>query len=701
MLEISPKAVNLHTYFVIIEKPKDKMKRLSIISILLLALAVFACKPAYQSALEKIELGEYNTAIPMLESALAKANQEHEKGKIHFYIGECYRMSNRLPEAVDHYEKALANKHYEDKLAFYYGYALKATGKYEEAKKQFSGFTKTGSDYALVQRAKKEILNMPAVDSLSQPNEYVTLTNLEGVNTDAAEYSPTMYKDKLVFSSTRRKEKVFESTGGGFADLYMFEFEDKEKGTGTATPFNKSINTDGFHEASAAFSKDGMTMVFARSNSGAKGEKDIVDVNLFISKFEDGDWSAPKLLTDVTQTKSWDGCPAFSADGKTLYFASDRSGGYGGIDLYSSKMNDRGDWGRPRNMGRTINTPGNEMFPYVSEEGKLYFSSDGHPGLGGLDLFEAERAAGVITIKNLGAPYNSSSDDFGMIATGEKTGYFVSNRASDNAKGDDDIYAFIDKTPEIKIIHYFLEGITYQKAENGSTTELPDVKLQLKDANGEVIDETVSGPNGKFKFTKEIAIDADFEIEGIKNPEHFYKGTTVFSSKGKAVDPESFEEKEKDFTFSTEVTLGEIPKVIEVLEKTGEASFEILYDLDKFDIRPDAATILDKVVEYMQNNDHVFELGSHTDAQGDFDYNQELSEKRAKAAVDYIVSKGIAPERLVAKGYGETDLKIKNARTPQEHQENRRTTLKKLDSKKQKHHKDKHKKDKNEKDDDE
>lgn len=691
-------AVNLRTYFVISQKPRYKMNRLSIISIILLGLAVIACKPAYQNAIERKELGEFNSAIPLFEAALAKTNQEQDKGRIHFYIGECYRMSNRMSEAVEHYEKALASKYYEDKLAYHYGFALKSLGRYEEANKQFSGFAKTGSDYALVQRAKKEITHMDEVDSLSKPNEYIKVTNLAGLNTEEADYSPTMLQDKFIFSSTRRKEKVYEATGGGYSDLYTFNFEDKEAGTGTAVPFNKKINTDGFHEASAAFSRDGSMMIFARSNSGDKDEKVLTDVNLYISKFEDGDWSEPKLLTDVTKTDAWDGCPAFSADNKTLYFASDRSGGYGGIDLYASKMNERGDWGRPKNMGRAINTPGNDMFPHVSEDGKLYFASDGHPSLGGLDIFEAVREDGVITIQNLGAPINSSSDDFGLIKSGEKTGYFTSNRTTDGAKGDDDIYAFIDETPEIKIIHYYLEGVAYAN-DKGTRTKLGDVKLQLLDANGEQIDETVSDIEGKFKFPKEIAIDQDFTIKGTQDEKIYYPGETKFSNKGMALDPQSFEEKEKDFTFQTEIELGRIPEALQVFTDTEEgkddviAEFNILYDLDSDAIRPDAAEILDEVVTFMKNNDFVMELGSHTDSRGGAAYNQALSERRAKSAVAYIVSKGIDPDRLVAKGYGKSDLKIKNARTEAEHQENRRTTLKKLDSKKHKHKKNKKDKD--------
>ena len=649
------------------------MRRNNFLAIALIALLFSACAPVYKTAKERFELGEFNASIPMFEEALKKSQHEHEKGKINFYIAESYRLSNRIEEAVPYYETALEEKYYEDKLAFYYAEALKAAGRYEDAAKQYDAFAKTGSDYALVKRAKEQLTNMQAIDSLSKPHEYMKITNLAGINSTSADYAPVLWKDKIVFSSTRNASEIYEATGGGFSDLFVIDTTELNSEGATVEPLSSNINTNGFHEATAAFTNDGKTVIFARSNSGKKDEKNLLDVNLFTSDFSDEDWSEAKLLVDVVNTKKWDGTPAFSVDGKSLYFASDRSGGFGGLDIYVTKMNDRGEWSRPRNLGKEINTAGNELFPHVSKDGKLYFSSDGHPGLGRLDIFEAVRVDGEITVRNLGAPINSTADDFGFISLTEKSGIFTSDRKEDGAKGEDDIYHFVDETPEIKIVQYYLAGLTYEDSDDKKSI-LPEVKLTLQTTNGATIDETVSDADGAFRFPKEVSVDMDYRIVGDKGDDYL-KHTTEYSTIGKAVDPTTLEKDTTEIVFNTEVTLKIKRDEIKILDSIGTTEVMILYDLNKANIRPDAAKILDDFVEYLKTNDKKIELGSHTDARGRADYNMELSERRADSAVAYIVSKGIDRDRLVAKGYGETDLAVKNARTTEEHQKNRRTTI--------------------------
>ena len=653
------------------------MKNSHILVILLFIGGLFSCKPAYQNAKDKYKLGEYQTAIPLFESALKKGKHAKEQGEINFYIAESYRLSNRIEEAIPYYEKALDGKYYNDKLAFYYGMALKSAGKYDEAKKQFSGFIKIGGDGFLVKRARSELQNMSDIKDLSEPKKYIRLENLAGINSESADYAPVIWGENLVFTSTRKKEKTYEATGDGFADLYYIPLDKIKEADLTPEAFSATINADGFHDATPAFTNKGETMIFARSNSGEKKEEVIFDVNLYQTEgSEEEGWSEPKVVVDLVKNNKWDGTPAFSADGKTLYFASDRDGGYGGLDIYYATQNGRGEWSRPKNLGKSINTAGNDMFPHVTKDGVLYFSSDGHPGLGGLDIFQAVRVDGEITIENMGAPVNSSADDFGMIITGEKEGIFTSNRMDENAKGDDDIYWFIDETPEIRIINYFLAGISYEEDSAQNRTILPNTNIVLTDKSGQVVEKVTSDENGKFEFEAQIEVDTEYELLAEESEDH-YKKLITYSTVGKGIDPEGLEEDTTNITLNTEIAQERKPEEIIILEETGETEVQILYDLGKFDIRPDAAVILDDFVKYLQEHPEVnVELGSHTDSRGGARFNQQLSEKRAKAAVDYIVSKGIDQERLTAKGYGKSDLKIANAKNEEEHQQNRRTTIK-------------------------
>jgi peptidoglycan-associated lipoprotein len=657
------------------------------LALLFVAFAFTACKPPYQVAKAKFDLGEYEKAIPLFQEALAKSQNQQEKGKIQFYIGESFRLSNRLEKALPAYEQAIADKFVNDKILLHYALALKAKGDYDAAAKQFDLCTKSSADRDILRRAKFELLNIKQADSIANANnELVKISNMDALNTEHSEYSPAMLNGNLVFASTRRQEEIYKANGEGFADLYYFQFTDTAQRTGTVSAFNKIINADAFHEASATFSADGKTMIFARSNSGEKREENIMDVNLYESRWKDGDWGAPVLMDYICNEKKWDGSPALSPDGQTLYFASEREDGYGGLDIYSSKKNTRGEWSKPRNLGKEINTPGNDMFPYVDAEGKLYFASDGHPGLGGLDLYIAERKDGVINIKNMGRPFSSPYDDFGLIKASAKTGYFTSNR--DGGKGNDDIYFFVEETPEppkevpveevvkkdVKI-RYLLAGSTYGEDDSGQK-ELPDVKLALSTGTTPM-EEQVSDNNGRFAFQKEVEIGKSYTITGTRGQEYL-QGETVFSTAGKAFDPNKVHGTDTTIVFYTEVILKKNEYV--VIDKGEDLiSIYILYDFDKSDIRPDAAHELDKLVDYLKQRPNLkIELGSHTDVRGSDEYNQKLSEKRAESAVAYIVSQGIEKNRIVAKGYGETDLLNKVAKTEADHQANRRTTVRVL-----------------------
>ena len=331
------------------------------------------------------------------------------------------------------------------------------------------------------------------------------------------------------------------------------------------------------------------------------------------------------------------------------------------------------------------------MFPYVSYFGKIYFASDGHPGLGKLDLFIAVRSAGKITVENMGAPYNSNMDDFGLTMSKKGDIFFSSNRAG--GTGDDDIYYYEapqkpdvaendpSKSPlipivtpennpkEIKTVRYYLAGTVYTKNANNENIPLDSARVKiLVVGQEEPMTEVVTRKDGRFGPIG-LQEDGDYVILGSKK--NFLAKREDFSMNGRAIPQALLTKAITDTTFYTSLNLEEI-----ALEKVFRVE-NIYYDLDKWDIRPDAAIELDKLVQILVDNPTIkIELGSHTDSRATEVYNQRLSQRRAESAVNYIVSKGIDKARISARGYGESELLIKAAKTEDEHQTNRRTEFK-------------------------
>jgi outer membrane protein OmpA-like peptidoglycan-associated protein len=423
------------------------------------------------------------------------------------------------------------------------------------------------------------------------------------------------------------------------------------------------------HEASATISKDGKTLVFARSNDGSrKGPR---EVGLFISKYLDGKWSDPQPMP-FSDPETWYGCPSFAPDGKSLYFASNKRGGKGGLDLYRSTLDANGQWGKVTNLGESINTAGDEMFPYAAEDGKLYFSSDGHAGLGGLDIFVANKDKdGNTTVKNMGVPMNSRWDDFGLSLKTPTEGYFSSNR--DGGKGDDDIYYFRDTKNDPRIVKFNLEGVAFGLDDRGKEQILANAHVVLLDAQNKQISESYTDANGMFAFSLEPSKNYTL----VADMKDYFTKRDAISTVGKSPDPETLFDKETTVNMAHKMVLEKLK-----LEKTFVLD-NIYYDLNKADIRPDAAIELDKVVEILNDNPTItIELSSHTDSRGDDKLNLKLSQARAESARAYIVSKGIAPERITAKGYGKTKPLIADAATEEDFQKNRRTEFKVIKIKK-------------------
>ncbi len=627
---------------------------------LLLAVSGLISSCSQQMANSNFEKGHYDRVIEILQGSVKADNADQN-----FLLAEAYRLSNRLKEAAPYYRAARNAGSNEPGLELYYAQSLKANQQYDGAKEILSSFiTAPGGEDRFKELAQVELNNIDQIDDLSSSENYYRIKNLDDLNTPKAEYAPVYMNSFLYFTSNRDGGKIYGVTGTPFTDLYRVRTQGANINIRSLQALDPVINHSDINEGSIAISTDGTSIIFAKGNSGkATGNN---NVNLYFTRFRNGQWLEPRPLT-VNTPDSWDSTPALTSDGNTLYFSSTREGGYGGTDIYSAQLNRRGRWVDVQNLGPQINTAGDEMFPFVSEDGKLYFSSNGHPGFGNLDLFAATRRRGKINVENLGQPMNSAADDFGFYQFDLTRGFFSSNRPG--GKGDDDIYTFVNEDPDLKVVNYFVKGTTYTKDDANKKIVLPNTKVMLMAADDEVISEAFTSENGTFKFR--VYAEENYNLVGEKTD--YFTTRKEFTTFNKSVDKSTLTEFITNVTFDTEIMMDRI-----VLEKAIVLN-NIYYDLDKANIRPDAAKVLDSLVLIMQDNPDIFiELGSHTDVRAPDDYNMDLSQRRAKSAVDYIIRNGIKAERIVAKGYGETELIIQNAKTEEEHQRNRRTEFKVL-----------------------
>ncbi|HEY5826310.1 MAG TPA: hypothetical protein VIT44_18195, partial [Cyclobacteriaceae bacterium] len=454
-------------------------------------LLLMACSPE-KKAQKNFRLAKYQTVINYYSNVLAK---QPNNGKANYFIAESYRLSNRIKESEKFYAKAGGPGINKDTVAFLYAKALQANGKYAEAKNTLEQAQTSAEDEAIKDRFQKELDGLNQLEKLAEKKSYYKIKNLEAINTPFAEYAPAYLNSELYFASSRSNAKIYEASGTPFTDLYKAETKGANVDVNTVAPLSDLINAPNINEGGITFSPDGKTMVYAKGNSGKR--KGSNDVDLYLSRFRNGQWGQP-ILVNINQPDSWESTPAFSPDGRTIYFSSNRKGGYGGLDIYTAQMDSRGRFGRVKNLGAEINTAGDELFPYVSENGKLYLSSDGHPGYGMLDIFVVNRVNGKTVVENLGQPVNSTADDFGMYLFKADRGFLTSNR--EGGKGDDDIYTFINEDPNLKVVNYFLQGITYTTKPDSSRTILPDTRVTIMDGNGNVMQDFVTGNDGKFLF---------------------------------------------------------------------------------------------------------------------------------------------------------------------------------------------------------
>jgi outer membrane protein OmpA-like peptidoglycan-associated protein len=491
------------------------------------------------------------------------------------------------------------------------------------------------------------------------------------INTKYQDFGTTFYdENKVIFSSSRPRpgtilQSKWKENGQPFLDLY--EGTINEDGTiSDVKLFSNTLNTK-FHEATVSFTPDQKTVYFTRDffvdNKLQKNDFGVTNLAIMKAKVSpDGSWTDIVSLPFNNANYSC-GHPSVNKNGTKLYFVSDMPGAIGGTDIFVVDILPNGTYGIPRNLGKKVNTLGKEMFPYIDSKDVLYFSSDSRKdGMGGLDVYAVKIYDKAISdALHLGPPVNSEADDFAYILKNSNSvseGYFSSNR--EGGKGDDDIYHFTS-SPPLKIeCKQWINGVVRNKKTNEI---LPQATIVIFDDKDNELNSTVSNENGEFKF--EIDCDTSYKVIGAK--EKFEKDKFTFKS-----------EENPDEIVKINLNLKPIPEVVKVRKKIIVNINPIYFDFDKANIRSDAKIELDKVVEIMNKYPELrIEAGSHTDSRGPDEYNQVLSERRAKSTVKYIISKGIDASRLTSKGYGESQLTnhcngtVKC--TEEEHQQNRRT----------------------------
>lgn len=576
----------------------------------------------YNKANEYYKNGQYYQAIDLLRDAYSKVTDNDLKNDITFQVAECYRKTNQPKKAEAWYEKSVKKKYSNPLTYLYYADALKMNEKFEEAIGNYKEYKK------LVPADPRGEMGVKscelAIKWMESPNGY-KVANMKFFNSKESEYSPAFAKaeyDEVYFTSSRdgaTGDGTHGGTGLNFSDIFTSK-QDKKGNWSTPVPLGENINTE-FEEGAVSMSKDFNTMFFTRCE---RHKKDAIGCMVYQSIRRNEEWAKaePILMLDDSIIVAH---PSLSDDELTLYFVSDMKGGMGKKDIWKvTRTSPDANWGVPESLGADINTPGNEMFPFIHDDGTLYFSSDYHLGMGGLDIFKATNENGSWKVENMRYPINSTYDDFGIIIEKEEErGYFSSSR-----DGDDDIYTFV--LPPLK---FDVEGVV---RNDKTDAPLANATVKLVGSDGMTLTNETDD-EGAFKFMLRPNTDYVF----VASKKGFLTGKEKETTKGIT----------ESQTFSAEIRLSSIAEPIELPN--------IFYDFAKWDLRPESMVALDKLVETLNDNPNVvIELRSHTDNRGSALANVELSQKRAQSVVNYLIEKGIQPARLRAKGYAATMPKI-------------------------------------------
>jgi outer membrane protein OmpA-like peptidoglycan-associated protein/tetratricopeptide (TPR) repeat protein len=616
-------------------------------------------------AKKQMTLYNYSEALSILNKSLKK--DKTDKHEAALLIAECYFKQNDIQNAREWFEKVIEYGDPKPAALFNYAQVLRSWGDYQKAKKYFIKY-----DELFPGDCRAKILANYCDSAIVWKNipPKIEVKNAVSLNSEQSEFGPVFFESRLCFTSDRMISKnnnnKYGWTGNSYLHLFYAEpiqiddfYRDFKEIRLAPDLFNQA-----YHDGPASYNS-GFTEVFYNRTiiykDKGKKEQDHFRTHLlkiYSSERKGSKWTKPVPFFLNNDNYSV-GHPALSRDGTILYFVSDMKGGYGGTDIYMCRR-ENNKWSKPVNLGPVINTFGNEMFPFLADNGDLYFASDGHPGFGGLDIFVTHQINDSTWVqpRNMNQPVNSSYDDFSLcISKNNMNGIFSSNRPG--GLGNDDLYLF-RRLPDVKILpNYYLSGYVKDK-------------ITLKPINNATV----------------FFVDQDKNQALIlKTDSNGYYRTQIEPGKPyivKAMQPGYI----ADCYLFTPDTVSNIAEknaprdlLLDMLRNNRTFVLEnIYYDLDRWNIRPDAQPALDKLVSIMKENPVKIELGSHTDSRASDAYNLVLSQKRAESAVRYIVLQGIDPDRITARGYGETQLvnKCKNGIpcTEVEHQKNRRTEFK-------------------------
>ncbi len=578
---------------------------------------------------------KYFEAIELYKKAYVKEPARDVKAQIIFKIAEAYRLSDQPLQAEVWYDKSIIAQYADPTAKLRLGEMKMMNGKYDEA---LVAYQKYAAEVPSDDRGKKGIEAAEQAQGWADNPEALIVEPAVFLNSEFYDYSPTFSdrkNDEMIFTSTREGStgsSTSEVTGGNFSDLYITKRDKKGKWSEPVLVEGEGVNTED-SEGGAVVNSRRNTMYYTRCRVEKNG---YMGCQILSAKRQGIKFGTPEPIS-IASDSAVVGHPALTPDDEILVFASDMDGGQGGKDLWYIREESRGKWSAPMNLGPEINTSGDEMFPFIKPNGRLYFASDGHIGMGGLDIFAAEKLGDAQwgNVQNMKAPINSSANDFGITFDGNQNkGFFSSSR--EGGRGKDDIWQFSEPP-----ILFVLKGLV-KDLETGQPLVAANVKLIGTDGSSA---EMQTAADGTFEFGQ--------------NGDAYYinKNTSYQLTVSK---PSYLRAKGKETTVNVEESkifahLYDLQPITETPIKLPE----IVYPFNKANITPRAADSLEFLYKILVDNPQlVIELKANTDSRGGDDYNLKLSQRRADSAVGYLVRRGIDPARMVPKGYGETNLLI-------------------------------------------
>lgn len=589
--------------------------------------------PKIATADEQMARGEYFNASKTYRKVYNKFTKKEERalrGEVALKMADCHAKLSQNSRAAAAYQNALRYGQTDSTIHLRLAQALQADGKYQAAIKEYEAYLAVDPTNAIAQNG---LLGARMGADKAGRSRYI-VKNFKLINSRRADFAP-MFLDKsgdvLYFTTTNEKatgNNKSEITGMKKGDIWFIR--KNEKGEWMKPEAVEGELNSEFDEGIVSFSPDGSTMYLTKARRSPSSN---TGVEIYTSQRSDAKWSAPVKFEITHDTISSYGHPAVSPDGNWLYFTSDMPGGSGGKDIWRINLKERA--GSLENLGEWINTPGDEMFPYMRADSLLYFASNGRPGYGGLDIYKAQLTkSGGWNVTNMGQPVNSAADDFGITFGEGESGYFSSNRG--DARGYDHIYSF--ELPDLNIL---ISGWVVDRDDE----PVPNAVIRIVGNDGSN-QKQVAKPDGSFSFP----LDRGVSYVMMAGAKGFLNSKQEFTSDSTEVDAE----------YGIDFVLASINKPV-VIEN-------IFYDYDKATLRPESKTALDELAQVLRDNPNVtIEMASHTDRHGSDKYNIDLSSRRAKSVIDYLISVGIDPDRLQSQGYGESRPKTITKKLAKQH----------------------------------